>query len=213
MATASPTRMNLLKLRSRVRVAADGARLLRSKRDALFREFLRAVDTVVSSRTRLERLCREGTNALNLSLAKEGPEAVRSAGLAAARNLHLKVKERRVWGVPVPELTSRELVRSPEARGYSLTGTGILIDETATAFEKLIQQALQIASEEIRLKRIGQEIQKTSRRVNALEQILIPSLKREIRFIIRSLEERDRENVFRFKRLKARSTRSERRFH
>jgi len=207
MSPVSATRMNLLLRKERVRVAGDGARLLQSKREALLREFLTLADTVLSARNALEARCREATNTLNLALAREGAETLRSAGMAAHRPLNIEMTERRVWGIPVPEIRHRHLVRSPEARGYSLTGTGLQIDETAAAFEKVLQQAMHSAMEEVRLKKIGGEIQRTSRRVNALEQVLIPSLGREIHRILRALEERAREDVFRLKRLKAKKSR------
>jgi V/A-type H+-transporting ATPase subunit D len=199
--------MNLLHRKERIRVAGDGARLLQSKREALLREFLALADTVLSARNALEDRCREATNTLNLALAREGAESLRSAGMAALRPLNIEMTERRVWGIPVPEIKYPHLVRSPEARGFSLTGTGIQIDETAAAFEKVLQQAMHSAMEEVRLRKIGGEIQRTSRRVNALEQILIPSLAREIHRILRALEERAREDVFRLKRLKAKKSR------
>jgi len=206
MASISATRLNLMLCREQVHVAAGGARLLKSKRDALLKEFLELADTVLSSRNELETRCREATNTLNLARGREGVEALRSAGLASRRSLYLDITEKRVWGIPAPQITSRGLVRSPEARGYSLSGTGVMIDETAAAFEKVLQQALHSAMEEVRLKRIGEEIRKTSRRVNALEQLLIPSLRAEIDGILQLLEERAREDVFRLKRLKAKKS-------
>ncbi len=204
---SSATRMNLLLRREQARVAGEGARLLKSKREALMKEFLSVADTLLSSRSELEARCREAASALNLAAAREGPEAVRSAAMASARSLSLEISEKRVWGIPVPEIAFRELVRSPEARGYGLTGTGLVVDETAAAFERVLQQGLRSAMEEVRLRRIGDEIRRTSRRVNALEQILIPSLRREIERIGRLLEERAREDVFRLKRLKAKKRR------
>jgi V/A-type H+-transporting ATPase subunit D len=207
MSSISANRMNLLLRKERMRVAGDGARLLQSKREALLREFLALADNVLSARNTLEDRCRDATNTLNLALAREGNLSLRSAGMAALRQLDIEMTERRVWGIPVPEIQHRHLVRSPEARGYSLTGTGLQIDETATAFEKVLEQAMLSAMEEVRLRKIGGEIQRTSRRVNALEQILIPSLGREVHRILRALEERAREDVFRLKRLKAKKSR------
>jgi V/A-type H+-transporting ATPase subunit D len=206
MAAVSATRLNLMLCRDQVRVAAGGARLLKSKRDALLKEFLQLADTVLSSRNELETRCRAATNTLNLARGHEGAEALRSAGLASRRSLYLDITEKRVWGIPAPQINSRDLVRSPEARGYSIPGTGVMIDETASAFEKVLQQALHSAMEEVRLRRIGEEIRKTSRRVNALEQLLIPSLQAEIDGILQLLEERAREDVFRLKRLKAKKS-------
>jgi V/A-type H+-transporting ATPase subunit D len=208
MSTVTATRMNLMLCKEQVRVAGDGVRLLKSKRDALLKEFLDLTDTVLSSRSELESLCREATNTLNLARAREGSEALVSAGLASQRSISLQITERQVWGIPVPQIASRDLARSPDARGYSFWGTSLLVDETASAFEKVLQQCLHSAMDEVRLRRIGEEIRKTSRRVNALEQILLPSLDAEIGRILRLLDERAREDVFRLKRLKAKKSRA-----
>jgi V/A-type H+-transporting ATPase subunit D len=197
----------MIACREQVRIASDGVRLLKSKRDALLREFLDLTDTVLSTRNELEVRCREGTNTLTIARSREGVESLRSAAFASRRTLPLEITERRVWGIPVPQITSRSLVRSPEARGYSLPRTGVLVDETAAAFEKILHQALLSAMEEVRLRRIGEEIRKTNRRVNALEQLLLPSLSREIEGIRRILEERAREDVYRLKKLKAKNAR------
>lgn len=209
MSTITATRMNLMLCKEQVRVASDGVRLLKSKRDALLKEFMDLTGTVLSSRSELESRCREATNALNLALAREGREALASAGLASRRSISLQITERQVWGIPVPHIASSDLLRSPDARGYSFWGTSLLVDEAASAFEKVLQQCLHSAMEEVRLRRIGEEIRKTSRRVNALEQVLLPLLADEIGTISRLLEERAREDVFRLKRLKAKKSRAD----
>lgn len=206
MPSAAATRINLLARKEQVRSALEGATLLQNKRDALLEEFLSTAGTLLSSRTELESRCREAANTLNLAIGHEGREALRSAGMASKRSLDVETAEKRVWGIPVPHFRPQRILFSPDARGYSLPGTGILVDETAAAFEKVLEQSIESAMEEVRLRRIGMEIRKTSRRVNALEQILIPSLRSEIGHIRRQLEERAREDVFRLKRLKAKKS-------
>jgi len=206
MAPVSATRMNLMLRKEQARGAAEGATLLKSRREALLKEFLAATDTVLASRMELERRCRDAVNDLHLSRGREGPEALRSAALPAERPLGIEMSERHVWGIPLPVIRTRGFLRSPETRGYGVAGTAQSIEEAAEAYEQVLQQALESAMEEVRLQRIGGEIRKTSRRVNALEQILIPSLRREIRTMTAQLEERAREDIFRLKRLKARMT-------
>ncbi len=202
MARVSPTRMNLLLMKGQIKIAVEGVKLLKSKRDALMKEFFAVMDTVLLSRDALTNFCQEGMNTLNLAKALEGEIMLHSASMAASRQIDLEIADKHVWGIPIPEIEQKELVRSFDARGYSPGGTSVMVDETAEAFEKVLNQALKIASQETRLKRLGEEIKKTSRRVNALEQILVPILKREVTFIMRTLEERSREDTFRLKRLK-----------
>ena len=202
MARVNPTRMNLISLRAQARTAGDGARLLKGKRDALMKEFLAAVTTAVDSRQRLAEFCRAGMQTLNAAKAVEGEHALASAALGTARALPIEVRDKRVWGVPVPEIELRDLVRAFDARGYSPATTPVLVEETAEAFEKILNQALKIAVQETRLRRLGEEIHRTSSRVNALEQVLIPGLRADAAAITAVLEERAREETFRLKRLK-----------
>ena len=202
MARVSPTRMNLLALKGRILTAGEGARLLKGKRDALMREFLATVGTVIDSRQKLARLCREGMSTLNAAKALEGEFLLESAALGARRALPIEVRDRRVWGISVPEIELRDLVRAFNARGYNPLTTPVLVEETAEAFEKILDQALKIAVQETRLRRLGEEIRKTSSRVNALEQVLLPGLRRDVSEIGALLEEHSREETFRLKRLK-----------
>ncbi len=194
--------MNLLIKKGQIKIAVEGVKLLKSKRDALIKEFFAVMDTVLLSRDELTSACQEGMNMLNLAKAVEGEFALHSAALGAYRPLMLDIRDKHVWGIPIPEIEQKELVRAFNARGYNPATTSSRVDETAEAFEKILNQALKIASQETRLKRLGEEIRKTSRRVNALEQILIPILRTEVTFILRTLEERSREDTFRLKRLK-----------
>ncbi|HWR98137.1 MAG TPA: V-type ATP synthase subunit D [Candidatus Methanoperedens sp.] len=205
MARVNPTRMELLALRAQIRTASEGARLLKGKRDALMREFLKAVDTVVDSRHELADLCAAGMNIVNTAKALEGEACLESAAMGTRRALPLEVRDKRIWGVAVPEIELRDLVRAFDARGYNPATTPVLVEETAAAFEKILNQALVIAVQETRLRRLGEEVRVTSSRVNALEQILIPGLRSDVAGILAVLEERAREEVFRLKRLKRRS--------
>lgn len=205
MARVNPTRMELLALKAQIGTATEGARLLKGKRDALMKEFLKAVDTVVESRHELSDLCRAGMNTVNAARALEGAFTLESAAMGTRRALPLEVRDKRIWGVAVPEIEVRDLGRAFDARGYSPATTPVLIEETAAAFERILNQALVIAVQETRLRRLGEEVRATSSRVNALEQILIPGLRRDVAGILAVLEERSREEVFRLKRLKRRS--------
>ena len=202
MARVSPTRMNLLLKKGQIKIAVDGAKLLKSKRDALMKEFFAVMDTVLLSRDELTSICQEAMNTLNVAKAVDGEAYLESAAMGARRVVDLDIQDRHVWGIPIPEIEEKELVRAFNARGYSPAATTTRVDETAESFEKILNHALKIASQETRLKRLGEEIRKTSRRVNALEQILIPILGSEVTYIMRTLEERAREDTFRLKRLK-----------
>ncbi len=181
-----------------------GAGLLRGKREALASEFFRLMHGVIAGRERLEESLRGAARALTLARALEGEETLASLALAAAREIPVEIEQRKVWGIPTPEVRGPRLLRSPDARGASPLGWGLGAAEAARRHEEALEILLTICSREIRLKRLGEEIRKTSARINALEQILIPRLGGEMRRIELVLEEREREDLSRLKRFKAR---------
>jgi V/A-type H+-transporting ATPase subunit D len=208
METIGRTRMNLLHLRRQVEVARRGCELLRSKREALVREFFSIMDRVVESRGRMDTVMGQALSSLTLALGMEGRASLRSAGYAARRHLPVELTERNIWGVRFPEAQYAPAVRALDARGYAVSGGSAYLDETARRFEQVLELILHGVSVELRLKRLGFEIKKVTRRINALNEVMIPALTREVRRIQQTLEEREREDLFRMKRFK-RTARSE----
>ncbi|MCP4364772.1 MAG: V-type ATP synthase subunit D [Planctomycetes bacterium] len=200
----SPTRMNLLLRKAQVTLAQQGADLLKKKRDALSKEFMAEVQFFVDVKTRTLEKLDKAVASLIMSLTVDGTEHVESAGLPCAERDTIDIREKNIWGTKVPEIEimKKSDTRSLSERGYPITSTSTRIDETAYEFETVVELIITMAPLEIKLKRLGEEIRETSRRVNALEQVLIPELTEQVRFISNALEERTREDVFRLKRLK-----------
>jgi len=198
----SPTRMNLLQNKVQTSLAGEGVNLLKNKRDALVKEFFTMVREMFSFRDELDERVRKAANALNLALGIDGPHVVKSVGMSTKREVSLEVERRNIWGIRVPELEKKSVVRSVMARGYGIHTVSSRIDRAANSFEGILNLIITMASNEVRVKRLGDEIRKTTRRVNALEQVVIPALKGQTRFIESTLEEREREDLFRLKRLK-----------
>lgn len=205
MERVPPTRMGLLNTRARRGIAVKGTGLLRSKREALVGEFFRLMHGLIAGRERLEESLRKASKDLTLARALEGEETLVSLALAGAREIPVEIERQKVWGIPTPEVTGPRLLRSRDARGASPHGFNLGAAEAARAHEEALEILLAICSREIRLRRLGEEIQKTSRRINALEQFLIPRLDREMSRIELALEEREREDLSRLKRFKARA--------
>ena len=204
MSRSPTTRMGLLEVRARREVAAKGARLLRAKREVLAGELFRILRDVLEGRARLDDVLREGVKALGLARALEGEEALESLALAAGREVAVQVTARRVWGVATPAVSAPALVRPPDARGSSASSWGPSGAEAARRHEEALEVLLDIASREFHLRRLGSEIQETSRRINALEQLLIPRLDGEAARIEQALEERAREDAVRLRRFRGR---------
>lgn len=202
MEKISPTRMNLLQNKVQTSLAGEGVNLLKNKRDALVKEFFTMVREMFSFRDELDERVRKAANTLNLALGIDGPHVVKSVGMSTKREVSLEVERRNIWGIRVPELEKKSVVRSVMARGYGIHTVSSRIDKAANSFEGILNLIITMASNEVRVKRLGDEIRKTTRRVNALEQVVIPALKGQTRFIESTLEEREREDLFRLKRLK-----------
>jgi len=199
-----PSRMNLLLLKGQEEAARGALELLRSKREALARELFAIAEQAVVTRDALEGTIRRATWALAVSMGLEGRADVESAAFAARREIPVSFSERSFWGVRVPEVRWHGIVRSADARGYSFPGVPSSTHAAAREFEKALEDVLRVVAVEIRFKKIGAEIGKATRRINVLNEVILPGLRARMRAILLSLEEREREDIFRMKRFKGR---------
>jgi len=198
-----PTRSELLERRGQIKLAEQGMDLLKQKRDALLIEFMGVMDETLRLSEALQRAVSEAQHSLAVAKAVDGTVALRSAGMATKGAVVVEVSGTRIMGVPVPVVTKGESpIRSSFTRGYSVTGVSSRVDESADKFERILDVIIEYADIETRLKRLGEEIQKTNRRVNALEQVTIPQLREQVTYIRQTLDERAREDLFRLKKVK-----------
>jgi len=196
----APTRSNLLQRRDQVKLAIRGADLLKRKRDALVGEFFALVKSSLEARRELSRASRDAYFALFLANAWDGPEAVGSLALAQHQGLEIPLKMENIFGVKVPQVQPPSF---DAALPFSPVGAGTSTLEAARQFRKLVEAIVKVAATETRLRKIGEEIKKTNRRVNALEQLVIPGINYEIRHIRSVLDQRALEEVTTLKRIKA----------
>jgi len=206
----APTRMELLARRGQIALARQGRDLLKEKRNVLMKQFMKVAELVIVSSDELERLAAAARHALALAEAVEGDDAVRSASFAARGEVSLTVERGHVTGVPVLLIEKRSLSRSLLDRGYSLAGSSARIDRVAQRFEDELNLVVEIAASEARLRRLIEEIRQTSRRVSALEHRTLPRLEAERDYIEMVLQEREREDNFRLKRVKGKLRRGSR---
>lgn len=202
MEQVKATRAELLAKRSQIALACQGRDLLKEKRNALLRELMRVAEQVMHSGDELEQRAGEAITTLAVAEALDGPEPVRSAAFAARGQVTLEVTGTNVMGVPVPVIERKSVARNPLNRGYGLPTVSSRIDAVAESFETLLDCAIEVADSEMRLRRLAEEIGRTTRRVNALDNVLIPRLEAERNYIQMVLEEREREDLFRLKRIK-----------
>lgn len=202
MRAVSATRMELLAHRAQIGLAKLGLELLEQKRTALMKEFMRIADTVMEHSDVLQRAAADARQSLARAEAAVGSEAVKSASMASRAELPLDVTTANVMGIKVPHIEQKRVSRPMLGRGYSIVGTSITVDEAASAFEAEVDAIIQLAESELRLTRLAGEIQRTSRRLNALDHLLIPRLEVERDYIQMTLDERERSDHFRLKLVK-----------
>jgi len=198
----NPTRMELIKKRAQIKLAEQGRDLLREKMDALIQEFFHIMVSVSRSREELEIASTSAQRSLYIARAVDDPVTLKSASFATKRAVTLDIRGKNIMGVPVPLVERKTVTKSVLERGYSLIGTSGRIDEVAEKYEAKLDLIIELAETETSLRRLGDEIQMNRRRVNALEQVLIPELKRQAKYIKISIEEKEREDLFRLKKVK-----------
>jgi V/A-type H+-transporting ATPase subunit D len=203
MEEVRPTRAELLERRSQIALAEQGMDLLKQKRDALLLEFMGVMDETLRLSDSLQKTVSEAQYSLAVSQAVDGVVALRSAGLATKGEIVVDMTGTKIMGVSVPVVTKGDSpIKSSFTRGYSVTGVSSRVDETADKFERVLDVIIEYADIETRLKRLGEEINKTNRRVNALEQVTVPALREQVSYISQTLDERAREDLFRLKKVK-----------
>jgi V/A-type H+-transporting ATPase subunit D len=194
--------MELIKKNSQIKLAEQGRDLLREKMDALIQEFFNIMVSVSKSREELDIAAVAAQRSLCVAEAVDDLVALKSASFATKRALTLDIRGKNIMGVPVPLVERKTISKSVLERGYSMIGTSGRIDEAAERYETELDLIIELAETETSLRRLGDEIQNNRRRVNALEQVLIPELKRQAKYIKVAIEEREREDLFRLKKVK-----------
>ena len=199
----NPTRMELLSLKNRTKLAVKGHGLLKEKRDALIKEFFDILDRVKGVREAAERSLKEANEALLEAQIAMGDLAVRKASLSVKESIDVDIKSRSVMGVSVPVTNVKMEERSIIDRGYSFSDTTIQLDEAAKKFEESIKFLIELGEVEKTIFLLAEEIEATKRRVNALEHIMIPRFENTEKYIDMRLQEMVRENFVRLKMIRS----------
>ncbi len=198
-----PTRMELLKLRQRVGLAQKGHDLLKEKMDALVIEFFEVLRRIQEARTKALEQLSIAHRTLSMCFAVVGTLETKQASKETKRELQVDISTRHIMGIAVPAVEVGEVERNALVRGYGLHMTSSVLDEASREFERALKLLIELAELEGSALAIARGLEKTKRRVNALEYILIPRLKEALKFIMMRLDEMERENFSRLKRIKA----------
>lgn len=197
--SVSPNRMELLGLRRRLAVARRGHRLLKDKLDALIQEFIAAVRRVQALRQGVEdRLASMYARALR-AFGSMSAAALAAALAAPASTLEIQVQQVNLMSVPIARIQAE---RRGELFPYGFEGTAAELDAAIAELDRLLPDLIRLAEGEKTVERLAEEIEKTRRRVNALEHVLIPNLEETVRFITLKLDEMARSAVSALMRIK-----------
>lgn len=199
-----PIRMDLLEMRERLDLAEKGHNLLEEKRDALVMEFFDILKEAKGIREELENELETAFEKLIEAQAVYGPEKLDQLTDSIPETTEIETSRTNIMGVTVPVL---ELKEDPERkfteRGFSTIDVDPEVDEAAKEFEKILRKTIKVAEIEESIRLLTKEIERTKRRVNALEYNLIPKFENTVDYIEMKLDEMERESFFRLKRVKS----------
>ena len=198
----NPTRMELLKLKQREKLAVKGHSLLKEKRNALIMEFFNILERVKGSRDEVSEKLQEAYQDLTAAQVMMGDLSVKKAAMSVTESVDVDIDSRSVMGVVVPVIESEISQRTIVERGYGFMDTSVKLDDAAKKFEESIQLIIELGEIEKTIMLLAGEIESTKRRVNALEHIIIPRLENTVKYIEMRLEEMERENFVRLKMIK-----------
>ncbi|MCP3682527.1 MAG: V-type ATP synthase subunit D [bacterium] len=197
-----PTRSELINLKKRIKLAKSGHSLLKKKRDGLILEFFKILKDAKNLRSELVENYKTAMEKMNIVRAVESDLQVKSIAMALKDKPLIELQTKNVMGVVVPEIKGKEITKALFERGYGIISGSSKIDEAALAYEQVVESLVRAAEVETFMKKVLQEIEKTKRKVNALERVTIPNMEEQAAFIRLRLEEMERENFFRLKIIK-----------
>jgi V/A-type H+-transporting ATPase subunit D len=203
-----PTRSELLETKRKIKMTKGGYKILKMKRDGLILEFFKILEEAKQVREQVTGQYELAMQKIAIASAVDGAIAVKSAAIALKDRPEIKLRSKNVMGLVVPEIDATSIKKTMEKRGYGVIGVSSHIDEATSAFEDLVETIIKAAEIETTMKKLLDEIEKTKRRVNALEFKVIPELQQAEAFIRLRLEEMERENIFRLKRIKQKAAKA-----
>jgi V/A-type H+-transporting ATPase subunit D len=199
----NPTRMELTRLKKKLATARRGHKLLKDKRDELMRQFLIEVKTNRDLREKVEDGIKQSNRDFALARASMSDEAVRVAFMAPKQEVALDISSKNIMSVNIPVYSYTTRSQDPsDIYSYGLAFTSADLDSAVRETGELFPDMLKLAESEKSCQLMAAEIEKTRRRVNALEHFLIPQIEESIKFITMKLDENERSSQIRLMKVK-----------
>ncbi|MEE0955998.1 MAG: V-type ATP synthase subunit D [Eubacterium sp.] len=199
----NPTRMELTRLKKKLLTARKGHKLLKDKRDELMRQFLEMVRENRALRVKVEAAIKEANKSLALARSSMSDEAVRVAFMSPKQRVTLDVDYKNIMSVEVPEYSFQTRTSNPnDIYSYGFAFTSADLDDGVMKLSEILPDLLKLAETEKSCQLMAAEIEKTRRRVNALEHVMIPDMERSIKEITMKLDEAERSSQSRLMKVK-----------
>ena len=201
--TINPTRMELTRLKGRLKTARRGHKLLKDKRDELMKQFMDVIREDRSLRKRVEEGLMRAHGAFTVAAALMSPEMLEQSLLYPKQSVELDMTFENIMSVDVPRYQFRTKSQDPgEIYPYGFAQTSGELDDAVDAMAGVFQDMLRLAEVEKTSQLLAEEIEKTRRRVNALEYVKIPQMEESIKYITMKLDENERANTIRLMKVK-----------
>ena len=201
--TINPTRMELTRLKGRLKTAQRGHKLLKDKRDELMKQFMDVIRENRSLRRRVEEGLMRAHGSFTVAAALMSPEMLEQSLLYPKQSVELDMTFQNIMSVDVPKYEFRTSSQDPgEIYPYGFAQTSGELDDAVDAMSQVFQDMLKLAEIEKTSQLLAEEVEKTRRRVNALEYVKIPEMQENIKYITMKLDENERANTIRLMKVK-----------
>ena len=201
--TINPTRQELNRLKNRLRTSVRGHKLLKDKRDELMKQFMDVVRENRALRKRVEESLMRAHGAFTVAAALMSPEMLEQSLLYPKQSVELDMTFQNIMSVDVPQYQFRTSSQDPgEVYPYGFAQTSGELDDAVDALSRVLSDMLRLAEIEKTSQLLAEEIEKTRRRVNALEYVKIPEMQANIKYITMKLDENERSNTIRLMKVK-----------
>ncbi|NSW90900.1 MAG: V-type ATP synthase subunit D [Firmicutes bacterium] len=204
--SAFPTKGNLIKARSSLQLSIQGYEMLDKKRNMLINEVMSLIKRAEEIQSKIDMVFSDAYRALQRANISLGINTVRQIGVSIPEENNIRLEFRSVMGIEIPVITEEEKEPGTVGASYSLLRTNYFLDEAYINFNKVKKLILEMAEIENTIFRLANHIKKTQKRVNALQNIIIPRYKNLVNYIQSFLEEKEREEFVRLHVIKEKMT-------
>ncbi len=198
----NPTRMELTKQKKKLVSASRGHKLLKDKRDELVRQFMELIKYNMELRVRVEEGLKNANMEFSIARAGMSQEILNTALLASKKSLEIKEDVENVMSVDIPKYSTNQNISGGDIYSYGYAFTAGDLDDAMFSLSQVFEDMLKLAEVEKSCQLMASEIEKTRRRVNALEHVIIPNAKENIKYITMKLDENERSTQIRLMKVK-----------